>query len=243
MIRSYLHTAIIFIWVVAATAVMGLAATVASFFSRNGNLPHLVARAWARSILFVSGIRVTVEGREHIRPGRSYIYMPNHQSNFDIPVLLGALDVQFRWLAKAELFKIPILSRGMRGCGYISIDRSNRRSAIASLQKAAETIRAGTSVLIFPEGTRSRDGAIREFKKGGFILAVDSGVPIVPIVLHGTWAIMPRNRLRIEPRTVVLEIQTPIETAAHTRKSKEDLLAQVRSSIRTSFEAGKAAKS
>ena len=126
MIRSYLHTAIIFIWVVAATAVMGLAATVASFFSRNGNLPHLVARAWARSILFVSGIRVTVEGREHIGPGRSYIYMPNHQSNFDIPVLLGALDVQFRWLAKAELFKIPILSRGMRGCGYISIDRSNR---------------------------------------------------------------------------------------------------------------------
>ena len=164
--------------------------------------------------------------------------MPNHQSNFDIPVLLGYLAVQFRWLAKAELFKFPVFGRAMRGCGYISIDRSNRKSAFKSLWEAACTIREGTSVLIFPEGTRSQDGKIRPFKKGGFVLAVDSGVPIVPVVIHGTWDIMPRNRWRIEPQNVLLEVKTPIETADYTRRTKDDLLAKVRQSICTSFEKG-----
>src|SRR5210317_685359 len=125
------------------------------------------------------------------------ILMPIHQSNFDIPVLLGRLPVQFRWLAKAELFKIPIFGRGMRGCGYISIDRSNRKSAFQSLAEAATKIRNGVSVLIFPEGTRSRDGKILPFKKGGFVLSVDAGVPIVPIVIYNTGSIMPKGRLRI----------------------------------------------
>ena len=117
-------------------------------------------------ILFVSRIKVTVKGISNIDPSKSYIFMPNHQSNFDIPVLLGCLPAQFRWLAKAELFRIPLFGRAMRGCGYISIDRSNRKSAFRSLQKAADTIRNGVSVLIFPEGTRSLDGKIRSFKKG-----------------------------------------------------------------------------
>ena len=164
--------------------------------------------------------------------------MPNHQSNFDIPVLLGYLSVQFRWLAKAELFKFPVFGRAMRGCGYISIDRSNRKSAFKSLWEAARTIREGTSVLIFPEGTRSQDGQIRPFKKGGFVLAVESGVPIVPVIIHGTWSIMPRNRWRIDPQNVLLEIKTPIETADYTRRTKDDLLAKVQQSIRESFEKG-----
>ena len=112
---------------------MAIVAISVSLFSRTGNAPHLVARAWARSILFVSGIKVTVNGISHLGSGRSFIYMVNHQSNFDIPVLLGCLPVQFRWLAKAELFKIPLFGRSMRGCGYISIDRSNHEAAIESL--------------------------------------------------------------------------------------------------------------
>ena len=243
MIFRYLHTLFIIIWVVLVIFVFGTAAILASFFSKTGDLPHLIARTWAKSILFVSRVKVRVRGLSHIDPSKSYIYMPNHQSNFDIPVLLGYLAVQFRWLAKAELFKFPVFGRAMRGCGYISIDRSNRKSAFKSLWEAARTIREGTSVLIFPEGTRSQDGQIRSFKKGGFVLAVDSGVPIVPVVIHGTWAIMPRNRWRIEPQNVLLEIKEPIETSEYTRRTKDDLLEKVRQSICESFEKGSNAQS
>jgi 1-acyl-sn-glycerol-3-phosphate acyltransferase len=162
--------------------------------------------------------------------------MPNHQSNFDIPVLLGRIPIQFRWLAKAELFKIPIFGRGMRGCGYISIDRSNRKSAFHSLKEAARKIRDGVSVLVFPEGTRSTDGKIIPFKKGGFVLAVDAGVPIVPIVISGTHTVMPKGRLLIESRDVVMQILAPIDTSDYTRKTKEDLMEKVRKSICDAYE-------
>jgi 1-acyl-sn-glycerol-3-phosphate acyltransferase len=162
--------------------------------------------------------------------------MPNHQSNFDIPVLLGCLPVQFRWLAKAELFKIPIFGRGMRGCGYISIDRSNRKSAFQSLTEAATKIRNGVSVLIFPEGTRSWDGKILPFKKGGFVLSVDAGVPIVPIVIFNTWSIMHKGTLLVRRRSVRMDILAPIPTSGYTRKTKDDLMDTVRSTIRNAFE-------
>jgi 1-acyl-sn-glycerol-3-phosphate acyltransferase len=157
--------------------------------------------------------------------------MCNHQSNYDIPVLLGELPVQFRWLAKAELFKVPIFGRGMRGAGYISIDRFDRSSAFQSLDKAAATIKQGTSVMIFPEGTRSVDGKLLPFKKGGFVLAVDAGVPIVPLVISGTHDIMPKGRLLVRRQSVHVQIQPPIETSAYTRDNKDDLMARVRQSM------------
>jgi 1-acyl-sn-glycerol-3-phosphate acyltransferase len=162
--------------------------------------------------------------------------MPNHQSNADIPLLLGRLPVQFRWLAKAELFRIPIFGRAMRGVGYISIDRSNRKSAFESLERAARTIRSGTSVLIFPEGTRSRDGRILPFKKGGFVLSVDAGVPIVPIIIRGTRDIIPKGHFLIRPAPVTMEILDPVETADYTRKTKDQLLERIRSIFIDAFE-------
>ncbi len=224
-----IQTALTIIWVVFSTIVFGTAAILAAPFSRTGNFVHLIARTWGYSILLASRIRVSVSGEENFDPSRSYIFMSNHQSNFDIPVLLAHLRCQFRWLAKAELFRIPIFGRGMRGAGYIPIDRSDRRAAIKSLQQAAETIRAGTSVMVFPEGTRSRDGVLRSFKKGGFILAVDAGVPIVPVLIHGTFQIMPRNSLRIRSGRVCVQILEPIETAGYGRKRKNELLEAVRS--------------
>ena len=234
-IRSFF----IILCIVVSTFICGILAIIVALFSSQGNMAHLVGRVWGRSLLVVARIKVTVKGFSNIDPSRSYIFMSNHQSNFDIPVLLAFLKVQFRWLAKAELFKIPIFGRGMRGAGYISIDRSNRRSAIESLKEAARTISNGASVLIFPEGTRSHDGNISPFKKGGFVLAVDAGVPLVPIVIHGTWDIMPRNRLLIKPGNVVLEIKEPVDTLDYTRKTKDDLLEQVRNIICESFEKGK----
>jgi 1-acyl-sn-glycerol-3-phosphate acyltransferase len=229
-------------WTVLATVIFGILAITASIFDSTGNFSHIVARMWGKSILIASRIKVTVTGLSNIDPSKSYIYMSNHQSNFDIPVLLAHLKVQFRWLAKAELFRIPIFGIAMKRVGYISIDRSDRRAAFTSLKKAAHMIRNGVSVLIFPEGTRSRDGNICPFKKGGFVLAVDSQVPIVPVIVHGTRSIMPRDELKIEPGTVVIEIEKPIETSSYTRKNKDDLMKKVQDTICESFERGKTEK-
>jgi 1-acyl-sn-glycerol-3-phosphate acyltransferase len=232
MLKSLLYTLqtlVIVVWFILVTAVISTSVIICSFFSRTGNGPHLLARFWANSILWVARAKITVSGAEKLDPDRSSMYMANHQSNADIPLLLGRLPVQFRWLAKAELFKIPIFGRAMRGVGYISIDRSNRKSAFESLERAAQTIRNGTSVLIFPEGTRSRDGHMLPFKKGGFVLSVDSGVPIVPIIIRGTREIIPKGHFMIRPAPITMQILDPVETSGYTRKTKDALLAHIRS--------------
>ncbi len=233
-----IRTTYIILWVVLSTAVLGMIAILVSFFTRTGNPVHIIARIWGRSILLVSRIRVTVKGRANIDPSRSYIYMSNHQSNFDIPVLLAYLPVQFRWLAKAELFKIPIFGRAMRGAGYVKIDRFNQESAFESINEAAGKMKKGVSIMMFPEGTRSLDGKIRPFKKGGFVMAVDSGAPIVPVIIKGTWPIMDKSSLRINTGNVTLEIERPIQTTGYTRDTKEDLIESVRSVICRGFEEG-----
>jgi 1-acyl-sn-glycerol-3-phosphate acyltransferase len=235
-ISTMIRTAYIFLWVVLSTLVLGILAIILSFFSRTGNSVHRVARLWGRGILLVSRVRVSVKGLSRINPTRSYIYMSNHQSNFDIPVLLAHLPVQFRWLAKAELFKIPIFSRAMRGAGYVRIDRFNRESAIESIKEAAAKMKDGVSVMLFPEGTRSRDGSIQPFKKGGFVMAVDTGAPIVPIVLRGTWPIMAKSSWQINAGDVILQIENPIDTTGYTRETKDDLIETVRSVICRDFE-------
>ena len=234
-----IRTLYITIWVCFATLVAGTTVIVLSFFVRSSNPLHRIARLWGKSILVVSRIKVSVKGLSNIDPSSPYIYMPNHQSNFDIPLLLGHLRVQFRWLAKKELFKIPIFGRAMRKAGYISIDRYNRESAFRSLEAAANEIKGGVSVLIFPEGTRSRDGKIRPFKKGGFVMAIDSGIPIVPVVITGTRAIMPKGKFRVYPGHISMIIHKPISTSTYTRETKEALMESVRHVICENFETPK----
>jgi 1-acyl-sn-glycerol-3-phosphate acyltransferase len=234
-----IRTLYVAIWVVIATLACGILVIVLSFFVRSSGSLHKIARFWGKSILVVSGVKVSVKGLSNVDLSAPYIYMPNHQSNFDIPVLLGHLSVQFRWLAKIELFKIPIFGRAMRKAGYISIDRYNRQSAIESLKLAAGKIKSGVSVLIFPEGTRSLDGKIQPFKKGGFVLAVDAGVPIVPVVIHGTRAIMPKGKIRIYPGQVHMVIHKPIDTSIYTRETKEKLMESVRRVICDNIVSGK----
>ena len=225
------RTSIVMLGIILVTAFMAVMAILVSFVSAGGDVTHKVGRIWAKCILALSNIRVIVKGLSNLKPGRSYIYMPNHISNFDIPVLQAYLPVQFRWLAKAELYKIPIFGYAMKRAGYISIDRSDRKSAIESLNKAAKIIRNGVSVIIFPEGTRSRTNNVQPFKKGGFFLAVDSGVPIVPIIIHGTKQIMAKNQISIKPGNVTLEIAKPINSSDYTRKTKGDLMEKVKDII------------
>ena len=234
----WVRTVVVILWVAAATLVMGLLTIALSLSERTARCVHRVAQAWGRSILAVSGVRVRVEGRERIDPAAAFVCMSNHQSNFDIPVLLGHFPRPFRWLAKAELFRIPIFGRAMRGAGYIAIDRSNRPAAIASLRQAAEAVRGGVSVMIFPEGTRSPDGILKSFKKGGFVMAIEAGVPIVPVALRGTYEIMPKKRLLIRPRAVTLAIGAPIASAGHRLHTKEALMGEVRDALQRLLAAG-----
>ncbi len=226
-----LHVALIIVWTVTATFVLALVAVGVSLFSRSGDFVHLIARLWGRSILWVSGVRVVVHGRERLDPSRACIFMANHQSNFDIPVLLGHLPVQFRWLAKAELFRILLFGRAMRGAGYIPIDRQDRAAAFHSLREAAEKIRAGASIVIFPEGTRSADGELKAFKKGGFVLALQAKAPVVPIGIRGTREVMPKGSLWIRPGRVTVAIGEPIDLAGGAFPTKEALMETVRRAI------------
>jgi 1-acyl-sn-glycerol-3-phosphate acyltransferase len=234
-----IRTLFIIFWTVILTGFFAVIIILTSFVSTGGETPHKVARIWAKCILAASNIKVTVKGLSNLNRTGFYIYMPNHVSNFDIPVLHAYLPVQFRWLAKAELFKIPIFGYAMKRAGHISIDRFDRKSAIQSLNKASEIIRNGTSVIIFPEGTRSQNQNIQSFKKGGFVLAVDSGVPIIPVIIHGTWSIMQKKQILVKPGNVVLEIKKPINTLDYTRKTKDDLMEKVKNIMVESYEKSK----
>ena len=238
MIRS----TFIILWIIILTFLLSLAVICISFFSQTGNIPHLIGRWWGKSILRVSGIKVKTRGLENLAPDKPFVFMCNHQSNFDILVLFSALPAQFRWIAKAELFKIPFFGQAMRGAGYISIERKNRKKAIQSLKQAAERIRSGVSVMIFPEGTRSLDGNIGEFKKGGFILAYDAGVPIVPIVLNGTWSIMSKDSLRIKSGNVTFSVLPAVNVVDYSKSDKMKLIEDVREKIVKEFEANKVLK-
>ena len=229
------HTVFIYVGTICLTIVLGLLAVFVSILLKNDNAVHGIARLWGRCILWISGVRVSISGLEQLASDAPYIYMANHQSQYDIPVLLSTLPSQWRFVVKAELFKIPIFGRGMRGAGYISIDRSDRRSAFLSLARAAQSIRNGSSVVIFPEGTRSQDGDLLPFKKGGFVLAVDSGVPVVPVIIHGAQEIMPKGSWLIRCHRVHIDLLTPIDSSLYTRKTKDELLERVRVTIATAM--------
>ena len=233
------RTLFIIFWTVILTGFFAVIIILTSLVTTGGETPHNVAKIWAKYILAVSNIKVKVKGLSNLKHAGSYIYMPNHVSNFDIPVLQAYLPVQFKWLAKAELFKIPIFGYAMKRAGHISIDRFDRKSAIQSLNNASEIIRNGTSVIIFPEGTRSQNQNIQSFKKGGFVLAIDSGVPIIPVIIHGTWSIMQKKQILVRPGNVVLEIKKPINTLDYTRETKDDLMEKVRNIVMESCEKSK----
>jgi len=163
--------------------------------------------------------------------------MSNHQGNYDIFALLGHLTYQFKWLAKKELFSVPFLGWTMAAVGYISIDRGGTRDTVEAMKEAAQRIRDGMSVVIFPEGSRSPDGSIQPFKKGGFTLAIKSKVPIVPVAISGSRDIIPKGKLAVSPGEIRIRVDHPIETENCALKDRDWLMKKVRETISKNFRA------
>lgn len=192
-------------------------------FRRSAKSVQFLPRSMGRIISLVSGVSVEMTGIEKLDHSRPYIFAANHQSQFDIFVLQGYFDFDYRWLAKKELFKVPIFGYGMRCAGYVPVDRANGRKALKSLEEAAQRISNGTSVIIFPEGTRSPDGHLQPFKAGTMVLAIKSGVPVVPVAILGTHEILPKGKLLAKPGKVKIRVGDPIETSGYTVKQKHEL--------------------
>ena len=192
-----------------------------------------LARWWSGWVTRFAGVRVTVDNRANLEPQQPYVFMANHASALDIWALFLAIPRRVRMIAKKQLARIPFLGWVMWAGRFIFIDRQNAVAARRSIDDAGRRIRGGDSVLIFPEGTRTRDGQLGSFKKGGFHLAMEAGVPIVPIALRGTRALMPRGSLRVKSGEVFVIIGAPIPTSGLTLEDRPALIQRVRDAIAT----------
>jgi len=227
---------ITWLYVLLATIVFGILGLISLVFDRRARFLHWMAWAWARSILLVSRVRVEIEGAEHLDLDSPKILMVNHQSQFDIGALLAYLPRKIRFVAKKELTRIPIIGQVLVGGGHVIIDRQQLKKAFASYDRAAEQIRAGTSIVVFVEGTRSLDGRLLRFKKGGFMLALVAGVPIIPITLAGGVKVLPRNSWRIRAGKIRMIFHEPIDPTQYSVETKEDLMAAVGKAIASSLD-------
>jgi 1-acyl-sn-glycerol-3-phosphate acyltransferase len=209
--------------IVLATIVMGSFSLLASLFDSAGRLQHQISRVWSRMLLTVSGVKMRIDGLEKIDPGGAYVFVANHRSLMDTPVVLAHIPLQFRFLAKKGLFLIPILGTHLRRAGHLPVVKDDPRASLKSMSDAARIVRErGISILLFPEGGRSVDG-LRDFKEGAAYIAIKAGVPAVPIAMTGTREVLPMGSMQIMSGTVVLRIGDPIPTTNLTLRDRTAL--------------------
>jgi 1-acyl-sn-glycerol-3-phosphate acyltransferase len=232
---NYVHTAVAWPLVALYTVVMGSLSLAFSLFDRRGRLQHWCASTWSRMIARTALLDVRVRGAEHLRAGESYVFLSTHQSWMDIPVMLGYLPSQLRIAAKREVFLIPFLGWHMRRSGQIPINRGSTAESIESLRRAARLLGGGVSAFLFPEGTRTRDGSVQPLKKGGFRLALESGLPVVPVTIVGTRRAMPRGSMVLRAGPVEMHLDPPIDTRGLTEADLPALISQVRGAMESHF--------
>ncbi len=215
-----------------STGFFGLISLAASLFDRTGRFMMRTSRIWARSLLAITGVRVTVEGLEKLTPGASYVFASNHVSYMDTPVILTYIPADFRFMAKDGLFKIPLLGTHLDQAGHIPVPRHDPRAAIKTLTLAANSIRTRhISLLIFPEGGRSHDGILQSFKDGAAYIAIKAGVPIVPLAISGTHEILAMHTATFHRGHVTLHIGDPIPTEGLTLHDRKSLTESTRQKI------------
>lgn len=190
-----------------------------------------IQRLWARTLVRAAGIDLQSENMQRIDPKQRYVLVANHYSYLDIPCILAAVDQPIRFMAKASLFKIPIFGWALSRAGFIPIDRKNRRTAVKSFDLAADRIRKGNTIVIFPEEGRSRDREMKDFQRGAFLLAIKSGRAIVPMAIDNTYDVWPAGKWTVTPRRVTIRVGTEIETGNRTVRDKEALLNASREQI------------
>ncbi len=210
MITDFLLSLYSWTVIVVLTIIFGTLAVIMSFLSEYAS--DKIAQSWGRLILYACRVKMNIKGLENISPDSSYVITSNHQSYFDIFVLLACLDTSFKFIAKKDLFNIPFLGQGMKRLGYISIDRKNMRSALKSVKKSTELLKNKISILIFPEGTRSPNGELLSFKKGGLNMFLkQSNITVLPVVIKGTVNILKKDSFVIHiGRTVELQVLKPL---------------------------------
>ncbi|MBK5258072.1 MAG: 1-acyl-sn-glycerol-3-phosphate acyltransferase [Thermoanaerobaculia bacterium] len=226
-----LHTlwaafAAVLLTIPAATATM-----IVALVHSSSPLIDRIIRLWAKSVVKAAGIDLHAENVELIEPSQRYIIVSNHYSYFDIPCIFAAIPQPIRFMAKASLFKIPIFGWAIGRAGFIPIDRKNRRTAVKSFDLAAQRIRKGNTIVVFPEEGRSRTREMKPFQRGGFLLALKSELPIVPVAIDGTWNVFRAGARRVTPGRVTVRVTPPIPTAGLSLRDKEGLAAESRSRI------------
>jgi len=228
-IRSLLITDPI---IILATIVMGTISLLVSLFDSDGTAQHRISRVWSRMLLAVSGVKMRVSGLDKIDPHGAYVFVSNHRSLMDTPVVLAHIPLQFRFLAKKGLFLIPILGTHLRRAGHLAVVKGDPRASLRSMSNAATIIRErGISVLLFPEGGRSADDTLQEFREGAAYIAIKAGVPAVPIAMTGTREVLKMGSMQIMSGVVELRIGDPIPTANLTLKDRTTLIRTLREKV------------
>ena len=212
-------------------ALLGPLLILLTILTKNESFIYTPVRFFVRTGLALAGVRVKVDGLQRLAENQTYLFTPNHQSLIEVPLLVTYLNRNIGFLAKKELFKFPIFGYGIRVIGVVPVDRSNTAVAVQSAQLATERLRSGKSYAVYPEGTRSPDGRVLPFKKGAFLMAIDAGVPIVPISISGSTAIMPKNQIALHPGIINLVVHEPIRTSGYSKENVDALMSLVRSSI------------
>jgi len=228
--------------IVISTVVMSSLSLLVSLFSSTGRMQHKLAKAWAYSILRIASIKVSVEGLDNVPPGGSYVFISNHQSYFDVPVILPKIAAQFRFLAKKPLFSVPFIGYHLKRSGHLAVDSTDPRESLKSMSEAARVIQEkGISILLFPEGGRT-EGELAPFKDGAAYIAIKAGVPVVPIGLIGTGSILPVHGRVIRPGPVVMGIGKPIATIDLTLQDRSRLTQELHQRVSELLELGRIAE-
>ena len=227
MVRNVFCVLVAIVW----TLLMGVCSFIAMIvtFNRSASMV-VVQRWWSPVLLWAGGARLEVQGLENLDPERSYIFVSNHQSTIDIPTLFMALPFDTRFVAKKQLKYVPMLGWYMWAAKFVFVDRANHREAVRSLDDAGAQIRGGISIIVFPEGTRSDDCRVHPFKKGPFALAMKARVPVVPVAIEGSGALMPKNSWQIRPGPIKVRVGKPI-APEHFEDNRELLIREVRDQI------------
>ncbi len=212
------------------TLACSLVAVLGARLAPGGAFAHRCARRWSRGTLALARTRLRVTGAELIPPG-PVVFMSNHQGNLDIPALTLAIPRRFAWLAKAELFRIPVFGAAMRAAGYIPIDRAHGRQAHRGLDAAVQQVGTGVSLVVFPEGTFTRDGSLLTFKPGGFLLAGRAGAPVVPVSIDGSLRVNPPRQLALHPGIISVTFGAPLAPPGRGKAERAALAAKVRAAI------------